>query len=108
MRAADVLDAEAVRSQLTAAAQDLEEVRSSLQQIQSRNPAFRRELTDVIGDSSALDAVIVRLHGLRESAPEGLTQPENEPLSVTAPVDRWIAECNQRLASLAKPPLSAS
>jgi hypothetical protein len=99
------LDPEAVRSQLTSATGDLEEVQRSLRQIQSRHDEFRSELTGVIGDSAVLDGVISRLRGLRDAidgAPENdtLRRPGNEPRSVTAPLDQWITDCNQRIADL--------
>jgi hypothetical protein len=64
-------------------------------------------LTGVIGDSAVLDGVISRLRGLRDSidgAPENdaMRRPGSEPRSVTAPVDQWITDCNQRIADLRK------
>jgi hypothetical protein len=99
------LDPEAVKSQLTAATGDLEEVKTSLREIQSRHDEFRGELSSLIGNTSALDEAISRLRELRDSiegAPDTLRRPGNEPRSVTAPVDEWIAGCNQRIADLRK------
>jgi hypothetical protein len=100
------LPATAVRLQLSDTARELEEVRTSLQDIQSRHDGLPLQLTSVVGDTTALDNLIGSLRwlaGLLENdktAAETLAQPENEPQHLTAAVNEWLARCIQQIADL--------
>jgi hypothetical protein len=100
------LPATAVRSQLSDTARELEEVRTSLKDIQSRHEELPLQLTSVVGDTTALDNLIGSLRWLTDllendvTGAETLAQPENEPQHVTAPVNEWLARCMQQIADL--------
>jgi hypothetical protein len=100
-------DTQSLKTQLTNTIQRLEDVRASLQGIQSQHRDLGDRLSAVIGDTAALDDLISLLSNLGDSldAPQdntGQTVKGPDPQEATAPVIQWIADCNQRITELRK------
>jgi len=93
-------DPEGFKSQVQSVARDLESARSSLDRI-AANPDFRGQLATIVGDTSALDALISALRNFGDSLDKGdpadLQQSRNLLRSQSASTSAWIVQCNRRI-----------
>ncbi|HVN44286.1 MAG TPA: hypothetical protein VMT66_03465 [Steroidobacteraceae bacterium] len=100
-------NAQNLKTQLNYTIQRLQDVRASLQAIQSQHPDLDDRLSAVIGDTAALDDLISLLTRLGDSpdTPQddlGQSVKGPDPQEATAPAIQWIADCNRRIIELRK------
>jgi len=102
------------RSQLAAAARDLADVQSSLENIKSQNQDYYEELNEVIGDTAALAKLTSGLSALIESLPGIRDKSVDQTSAATSELSelalglrgdatatgQWINDCTQRIAEL--------
>ena len=97
-------DPQGARSELLSVAQDLDEVRSSLERIAAGDGGSATELAGVIGDPTVFKELISLLRNFGDSLDSedaaGLQRSKSLLQNQRAMALSWINECNRRIAGL--------